>query len=158
MKYKKIIAGMLIILVFLCLFIPKTNANFFTGNDNNKTDIKKTIDSDDGGIFEKIIAKMIGGLAEAVFDLTTNKEFGVGFKNYDELVFARDSTDISPFTDEQWNMMLGWYKIMTMICGSLILIAVVVVAGKIIIGGYYGLFSCTKKFNQHIDVNLYNTI
>lgn len=58
---KKIIASILIILVFLSLFIPKSNANFFTDDDDKekKSEIEKTIDSDDGGIFEKIIAKMI---------------------------------------------------------------------------------------------------
>ena len=58
---KKLIASILIILVFLSLFIPKSNANFFTDDDNKeeKSEIEKTIDSDDGGIFEKIIAKMI---------------------------------------------------------------------------------------------------
>jgi len=59
---KKIIASILIILVFFSIFIPKTNANFFTDDnkeESTQTDINKTIDSDDGGIFEKIIAKMI---------------------------------------------------------------------------------------------------
>lgn len=75
-------------------------------------------------------------MAETVFDLTTKKELGVGFKNYDELIFAKDSTDISPFTVEQWNSMMNWYKIMAGIAGSLILIAVVIVSYKFIIGGY----------------------
>lgn len=57
-KLNKIIASILIMLVFLCLFIPKANANFFT-DDDNKSEIEETIDEDDGGIFEKIIAKMI---------------------------------------------------------------------------------------------------
>lgn len=58
---KKLVASILIILVFLSLFIPKSNANFFTDDDDKeeKSEIEKTIDSDDGGIFEKIIAKMI---------------------------------------------------------------------------------------------------
>ena len=58
---KKLIASILIILDFLSLFIPKSNANFFTDDDDKekKSEIEKTIDSDDGGIFEKIIAKMI---------------------------------------------------------------------------------------------------
>lgn len=58
---KKLIASILIILIFLSLFIPKSNANFFTDDDDKeeKSEIEKTIDSDDGGIFEKIIAKMI---------------------------------------------------------------------------------------------------
>ena len=68
--------------------------------------------------------------------MTTKEELGVGFKNYDELIFAQDSSDISPFTDEQWNSMMNWYKIMAGISGSLLLIAVVITAYKFIIGGY----------------------
>ena len=56
---KKIVASILIILVFLCLFLPNTYADFFDGEDEEESEINKTIDEDDGGIFEKIIAKMI---------------------------------------------------------------------------------------------------
>lgn len=37
---------------------------------------------------------------------------------------------------EQWNSMMSWYKIMSGVAGSLIFIAVVIVAYKFIIGGY----------------------
>ena len=59
-KLNKIIASILIMFVFLCLFIPKVDANFFTDDDDEKkSEIEETIDEDDGGIFEKIIAKII---------------------------------------------------------------------------------------------------
>lgn len=65
---KKLIASILIVLVFLSLFIPKSNANFFTDDDKkDKSEIEKTIDSDDGGIFEKIIAKMIRRISRISF-------------------------------------------------------------------------------------------
>ena len=66
---KKLVASILIILVFLNLFIPKSNANFFTHGDDkkDKTEIEKTIDYDDGGIFEKIIAKMIRWISRGSF-------------------------------------------------------------------------------------------
>ncbi len=60
----------------------------------------------------------------------------MGFKEYEELIFAKNSTTISPFTEEQWNSMMQWYKIMSLIAGSLILIVVVIVAYKFIIAGY----------------------
>ncbi len=140
-KFKKIIASIIIVLVFLCSFIPISQASFFTnnlggGDSEEKSEIEETIDSDDGGIFEKIIAKMIGGIAETVLNLTTNKQFGIGFLNYDELIFAKGSTDISPFTENQWDDMMKWYKVMSLIAGSLILIVVVITAYKVIIGGY----------------------
>lgn len=57
---KKIFTSIVIlILVFLCLFTTNSNANFFTDRKNEDSDIEKSIDSEDGGIFEKIIAKMI---------------------------------------------------------------------------------------------------
>lgn len=137
LKHKKIVTGIVIILVFLCLFMPKSNANFFTDRwDEEESDIEKAIDSEDGGIFEKIIAKMIGGIAETVFSVTTSKEFGVGFKEYDELIFAKDTLAISPFTQTQWDTMMKWYRIMSSIAGSLILIVVVIISYRLITGGY----------------------
>ena len=138
-KVKKIFASVFIILVFFSVLIPKSNANFFTDDwdhPEKKSEITRSIEDDDGGIFEKIIAKMIGGLAETVFDLTTNEKLGMGFKNYDELIFSKDSTDISPFTDEQWNLTMKWYTVMSSVAGSLILIVVVIVAYKFIAGGF----------------------
>ena len=134
---KKIISSILIILVFFSLLIPNTSqASIFDDEDEAQSEIEETIDNDDGGLFEKIIAKLIGGIAATIFDLTTNEEFGMGFKNYDELIFAKDATVITPFTDEQWTSMMNWYKIMSTISGSIILIAVVVVAYKLIVSGY----------------------
>ena len=135
---KKIISSILIILVFFSLLIPNTSqaSIFDVDEDEAQSEIEETIDNDDGGLFEKIIAKLIGGIAATIFDLTTNEDFGMGFKNYDELIFAKDATVISPFTDEQWDSMMDWYKIMSSIAGSIILIAVVVVAYKMIISGY----------------------
>ena len=60
----------------------------------------------------------------------------MGFKEYDELIFSINSTAISPFTTEQWNTMMKWYKVMSMIGGSLIFMAVVIISYKLIIGGY----------------------
>ena len=126
----------LIILVFLAT-ATNVEASFFDDDtDEESNSIEQTIDADDGGLFEKIIAKMIGGIAEGVFSLTTNEELGVGFKEYDKLIFGNTDNDIAPFTDEQWTKIMGWYKVMTTIVGVPILIAVVVLAYKIIIGGF----------------------
>ena len=45
------------VLVFLCFSCNKVEASFFDSDDD--TDIEKIIDKDEGGLFEKIIAKMI---------------------------------------------------------------------------------------------------
>ena len=86
-----------------------------------------------GGLFEKIIAKMIGGVAGTVFDLTTNESFGVGFKKYDELIFGNNQNNIAPFTDENWKLIMNWYWLIAGITGMPMLIAIVILAWKMII-------------------------
>lgn len=139
MKLKKVLTSIVIIILVFLAITTNVEASFFSDDEeDNKetTTIEDTIDADDGGLFEKIIAKMIGGIAEGVFSLTTNEELGVGFKEYDELIFGNTDNDIAPFTDEQWLKIMNWYKIMTSIVGVPILIAVIVLAYKIIIGGF----------------------
>ena len=137
LKLKKFLTSIVIIILVFLATTSNVYASFFDDNtDEESSSIEQTIDADDGGLFEKIIAKMIGGIAEGVFSLTTNEELGVGFKEYDELIFGNTDNDIAPFTDEQWTKIMGWYKVMTTIVGVPILIAVVVLAYKIIIGGF----------------------
>ena len=140
MKLKKVLTSIVVIILVFLATTTNVEASFFSDdeeeNSNETTTIEDTIDADDGGLFEKIIAKMIGGIAEGVFSLTTNEELGVGFKEYDELIFGNTDNDIAPFTDEQWLKIMNWYKIMTSIVGVPILIAVIVLAYKIIIGGF----------------------
>ena len=137
LKLKKFLTSIVIIILAFLATTSNVYASFFDDDtDEESSSIEQTIDADDGGLFEKIIAKMIGGIAEGVFSLTTNEELGVGFKEYDELIFGNTDNDIAPFTDEQWTKIMGWYKVMTTIVGVPILIAVVVLAYKIIIGGF----------------------
>lgn len=137
LKLKKFLTSIVIIILVFLTTTSNVYASFFDDDtDEESSSIEQTIDADDGGLFEKIIAKMIGGIAEGVFSLTTNEELGVGFKEYDELIFGNTDNDIAPFTDEQWTKIMGWYKVMTTIVGVPILIAVVVLAYKIIIGGF----------------------
>lgn len=74
-------------------------------------------------------------MAETVFDLTTNETFGVGFKNYDELIFGNNQSAISPFTDEQWSLINNWYWTIAAMTGTPIFIAIVVLAWKMIVAG-----------------------
>ena len=78
-----------------------------------------------------------GGIAQTVFDFTTGEDANVGFKDYDELIFNnRKSADaLSPFTQELWNKMMDWYKVFATISGCLILIAVFILAYKIMNAG-----------------------
>ena len=80
MKRKKVLVSIfLAILIFFSVTNP-VHASIFSDDDDKETSIEDTIDKDDGGLFEKIIAKMIGGVAETFFDITTNETFGVRFQ------------------------------------------------------------------------------
>lgn len=82
MKTRKFLVSILLVILIFFNLKNTVNASIFDDDwlgDNEKSDIEQTIDKDDGGLFEKIIAKMIGGIAETVFDLTTNEKFGVRF-------------------------------------------------------------------------------
>ena len=46
------------ILIFFSFMNP-VQASLFSDDDDKKSSIEETIDKDDGGLFEKIIAKMI---------------------------------------------------------------------------------------------------
>ena len=76
MKTKKIFISIIVVMLIFLNFANPVHASIFD-SDDKESDIEETIDKDAGGLFEKIIAKMIGGIAETVFDLTTKEEFGM---------------------------------------------------------------------------------
>lgn len=63
------------------------------------------------------------------------KHLEYGFKNYDELIFGNSQTDLSPFTEENWNLINNWYWIIARIIGGPILIAIVILSWKMIVAG-----------------------
>lgn len=63
------------------------------------------------------------------------KHLECGFKNYDELVFGNNQTDISPFPQGTWDLVISWYWKIAGIIGGPILIAIVILAWKMIIAG-----------------------
>lgn len=77
LKTKKILVSILLVILIFFSLVNPVQASIFSDDDEKESEIEETIDKDDGGLFEKIIAKMIGGIAETVFDLTTNETFGV---------------------------------------------------------------------------------
>ena len=127
---KKIFKSLFII---LCIFVLLTPTCFADDEVKFKDQIKK----EDGSLFEKIIAECIGGIAQTVFDFTTSEDKNVGFKDYDALIFNNnaDNDSLSPFTNELWTRTMQWYRIFGVISGSLILIAVFILAYKIIMAG-----------------------
>ena len=69
--------------------------------------------------------------------LQLGEEANVGFKDYDELIFnnRQNIDNLSPFTQELWDKTMSWYKIFAIISGCLILIAVFILAYKIMNAG-----------------------
>ena len=101
------------------------------------TNFKSMIKSEEGSLFEKIIAETIGGIAQTVYDFATSNTFGIGFKNYDSLIFNSNAENdsLSPFSIEIWNKILEWYKIFSIISGTLIFIGVIILSYKLIYAG-----------------------
>ena len=124
---KKIIKKILIILFTIILL---TSNNCFA-KEENALNIKELINKEEGSLFDKTIAKTIGGLAQAVYNIATNKELNIGFKTYEEMIF-KGGNGIAPFSVQQWILIMGWYKIFAYISGSLILIAVIIISYKMI--------------------------
>lgn len=125
---KKLLNSILIIFMIFFILSPISFA---------ETNLKEQIKKEDGSLFEKIIAECIGGIAQTVLDFTTGKDSNVGFKDYDTLIFNNNEANdsLSPFTSELWSKTMQWYGIFASISGSLILIAVIILAYKIITAG-----------------------
>lgn len=58
LKIKKVLISALIMVLIFFTFTNVSNA-LFDSEEEKQSDIEETIDKDDGGMFEKIIAKMI---------------------------------------------------------------------------------------------------
>lgn len=80
---------------------------------------------------------VFGGIAQTIFDFSTGETLNVGFKDYDALIFNNNTENdsLSPFTEKLWNKTMDWYRIFAIISGSLILIAVITLAYKIMCAG-----------------------
>lgn len=78
-----------------------------------------------------------GGIAQTVLNFVTSDNIGVGFKNYDTLIFNNNvqNDSLSPFTEDLWNRTMSWYKIFAIISGSLILIAVFILSYQVMSAG-----------------------
>lgn len=59
MKTKKVIISTILAVLIFFSFINPVQASLFSNDDKEPTTIEETIEKDDGGLFEKIIAKMI---------------------------------------------------------------------------------------------------
>ena len=133
----KIIKSFIVIITILFLLLSMCPLSLA------ETDFAEQIDSEEGSMFEKIIAGMLCVIAQAIFDLCTSETMGIGFKDYDELIFNKgiEANSIAPFTNELWTKTMTWYRIFASVAGILILIAVIMLSYKIMMAGN----STTKK-------------
>lgn len=58
MKTKNILVSIILVILIFFSFANPVQASIFS-DDDDKSKVEETIDKDDGGLFEKIIAKMI---------------------------------------------------------------------------------------------------
>lgn len=115
----------------------KSSISTITNNNDSDTNFKKQVKKEGGSLFEKIIGECIGGIAQAIFDFVSDDSANVGFKDYDELIFNKnvENESYSPFSEELWNKTMDWYRVFAIISGSLITIAVIILAFKILYAG-----------------------
>lgn len=59
LKTKKVIISTILAVLIFFSFMNPVQASLFSDDDKEPTTIEETIEKDDGGLFEKIIAKMI---------------------------------------------------------------------------------------------------
>lgn len=59
MKTKNILVSIIFVMLIFFSFANPVQASIFSDDDDDKSKVEETIDKDDGGLFEKIIAKMI---------------------------------------------------------------------------------------------------
>mgnify|MGYP004663791077 CR=1 FL=1 len=115
--------------------------NCFAADEEETTlNVKDLINQEEGSLFDKTIAKTIGGIAQAVYNIATNEKLDIGFKTYEEMLF-KGGNGTSPFSSSQWNLIMKWYSVFAYISGSLILIAVILIAYKMIVSA----ISITKR-------------
>jgi peptidoglycan hydrolase CwlO-like protein len=59
LKKRKILISIILVILIFFSFSNPVHASIFSDDDDKESNIKETIDKEDGGLFEKIIAKMI---------------------------------------------------------------------------------------------------
>lgn len=128
---------LVVILLFLCLCSKPVNAAENQETAEKFSAIKQAIEDEQGGLFETTIGNALGGIAQAVFSITTSDTINLGFKNYDELIFNKNTytDDISPFDSNTWNKVMKWYRVFSYLSFVLILIGCIVTSYKFIIAG-----------------------
>ena len=120
-----------IIIIFL-IALTLLTVNCFA---KDEFDIKDIVNKEEGSLFDKTIAKTIGGIAQAVYNLITDEKSDIGFKSYEDMIF-KGGSGTAPFSWIRWKVIMAWYKVFAAISGSLILIAVIIIAFKMIAGSF----------------------
>ena len=76
------------IFIILISVIMLTTVNCFAADEEETPlDVKELVNQEEGSLFDKTIAKTIGGIAQAVYNIATDEELDIGFKTYEEMLF-----------------------------------------------------------------------
>ncbi len=128
---KKILASFLIVIMLFTFISPIC----FAKDKDEDITFKEQVKKEDGSLFEKIIAECIAGVAQTIYDITRGLD--VGFQDYDFLLFNFNNFcgDLAPFSLTMWERTMNCYKVFALISGSLILIAVIILAYKMSVAG-----------------------
>lgn len=128
---KKILTSFLIVIMLFTFISPVC----FAKDKDEDITFKEQVKKEDGSLFEKIIAECIAGVAQTIYDITRGLD--VGFKDYDSLLFNANilNSDMAPFSITTWERTMNCYKVFALISGSLILIAVIILAYKMSVAG-----------------------
>jgi len=89
MKYKVILI-LLIVILSVLLILPGLG---YAAEESVE---------DEGSLIERLISLPVEGIYKAIQAL--------GFKNYDELIFDTSKGDLSPFTEDEWDLVMTWYN------------------------------------------------
>lgn len=116
-----------LILLFLaiCFALPAYAADL---PETNPQDSGTNTQTDGGGLFDKMLAAPLNGLAYSI--ITLENAVG-GMETFDQLVFNQgDKKYGDPFTTTEWDLLDKWYKAVATSMSCLVLIAVFVTSLK----------------------------
>lgn len=153
-KTKKIIVFLLLTITILTITSNIVYAGEAKGGEKPKSKTKKAqeeesdqieeqykvrqeyqelIDREKGTLFEKAIANLVASFAYTLSNIGSTV---LGFNDLDTLLFNKKANeDLPPFDEKYLNKLNNWYKSTSLIGGSLLIIAVVIVGIKFIRAG-----------------------
>lgn len=112
LKPTRIVRGVFLVLVIVMLITPAAAADSIGDVNPNR------IQGEDGSLIENILSAPINGIYNAFMLL--------GFKSFDELIFNNEYGDMAPYSHDEWDIVMRWYRNIRGAVWALLVIAVAV--------------------------------